>query len=72
MSFKIRKSLMTVAISSLLVAPLAQATNGYFSDGTGAKNRGMGGAGISLANETGNIVTNPAAAANMGERMDVG
>jgi long-chain fatty acid transport protein len=72
MNFKLRQSLMAAAVSSLLVTPLAQATNGYFSDGTGAKNRGMGGAGVSLADETGNIVTNPASAVLMGERLDVG
>jgi long-chain fatty acid transport protein len=72
MNIKLRKSLMAVAVSSLLVTPLAQATNGYFSDGNGAKSRGMGGASASLSNETGNIVSNPAAAVNMGERMDIG
>lgn len=70
MNFKLKKSMVAVAVSSLLVVPLAQATNGYFSEGTGAKNRGMGGAGIALAQETGSIAQNPAAAVNMDPRMD--
>lgn len=71
MKIKLNKSLLAVAVGSLFTASIAQATNGYFSDGTGAKNRGMGGAGTALAQEAGSIVVNPAAAVNMDPRMDV-
>ena len=64
-------SSLTVLLLGTL-ASSAHATNGYFSDSTGAKNRGMGGAGTALAQEAGSVVLNPAAAVNMGPRMDVG
>jgi len=67
-----KKSLLAVAIGGLFTASAVHATNGYFSDGTGAKSRGMGGAGVAIAQEAGSIATNPAAAVNMDPRMDVG
>lgn len=72
MKSNLNKSLVVAAISSLFAASAVHATNGYFSDGTGAKSRGMGGAGVAIAQETGSIVTNPATAVNMGERLDIG
>jgi len=70
MKIQLRKSLMAVAVSSLLVTPLAQATNGMFAEGTGAKSRAMGGSGVAYPTETGSIVTNPAAAVHLGDRYD--
>ena len=70
MNFKLNKSMLAVAVSSLLVSPLAEATNGYFSDGYGAKSRGMGGSGVAIAQETGSVLQNPAAAVGIGERYD--
>lgn len=67
---KLNKSLLVMAVSSLIVAPSVQATNGYFSDGYGAKSRGMGGSGVAIAQETGSILQNPAAAVGIGQRYD--
>jgi len=49
----------------------AWATNGYFTDGTSTKNRGMGGAGVALPQDTGGVVVNPATATRIGNRWDV-
>jgi len=67
-----KKTLLVVAVCSFFTASAAQATNGYFSDGTGAKSRGMGGAGVAIAQEAGSMATNPAATVNMDPRLDVG
>ena len=72
MKSRLTKSLLTVAMANIFAIGAVHATNGYFSEGTGAKNRGLGGAGTALAQETGSIVMNPAAAVNMGERIDIG
>ncbi len=49
----------------------AYATNGMNPEGTGVKNRGMGGAGVAMAEETAAIVINPAAVVDVGDRLDV-
>lgn len=66
-------NLIKVAVLAVLSAlPFcAYATNGMNPEGTGVKNRGMGGAGVALAEETAAIVINPAAAIDVGSRMDV-
>lgn len=48
----------------------AFATNGYFTDGTGAKNRGMGGAGAALPQDTLVAAVNPAGMVFVGNRLD--
>ena len=48
MNFRIRKSLLAVAVSGLLAAPIAHATNGYFMPGYSTKNKGLAGAGAAL------------------------
>lgn len=69
---KFRKSLISLAAAGSLVLPLtAMATNGMHAEGTGTKNRGMGGAGIAMANETASISNNPAAVVDVGNRWDV-
>jgi long-chain fatty acid transport protein len=71
---KMKKSnLIRIAVlAGLGVLPLsAFATNGMNPEGTGVKNRGMGGAGIAMAEETAAIVINPAAVVNVGDRLDV-
>jgi len=50
---------------------LALATNGMNPEGTGPKNRGMGGAGVAMATETQSIVGNPAAVTEVGNRQDI-
>ncbi len=56
---------------SLSLPSVVFATNGMNPEGTGVKNRGMGGAGIALANESASVTNNPAAAVNVGDRWDV-
>jgi len=48
------------------------ATNGYFSHGIGTSNKAMAGAGMALPEEAISIVNNPAVAAFLDDRMDVG
>ncbi len=72
MKHPLKYKVLAVALANIFAVGAAQATNGYFSEGTGAKNRGLGGAGTALAQETGSIVMNPAAAVNMDPRIDIG
>lgn len=66
-------SLRPVALAAALLAPLlANATNGYFSHGYGAKSLGMAGVGIALPQDALAAATNPAGTAAVGERLDVG
>lgn len=48
------------------------ATYGYFPHGTGAKNKAMAGAGMAAPEDAISIVNNPAVAAFLDNRMDVG
>ena len=67
------KKLLTVAATAALFTPMAaMATNGYFGHGIGMKSMGMGGAGIALAQDSMASATNPAAAADVGNRIDFG
>ncbi len=69
----LKRTLTTVAVAAALVAaPLANATNGYFKIGYGAKNRGMGGAGMAFAQDALAPAVNPAALAGVGNRFDAG
>ena len=69
----INSKLVRIAVLAGLGAlPLSvYATNGMNPEGTGVKNRGMGGAGVALADETASITNNPAAVVGVGKRMDV-
>ena len=61
-----------MAIALVASAPmLVLATNGMNPEGSGAKSRGMGGAGVAMANETQSIVNNPAAVTAVGNRQDI-
>ncbi len=72
MHFKLNKSLLAVAVSSMLVAPLAEATNGYFAHGYSTKEKGLAGAGTAYSHDSLAAATNPAGMAFVGERMDIG
>jgi long-chain fatty acid transport protein len=62
-----------IAIVSLLLLPtLALATNGYFSHGVGMKAKGMGGAGIALAQDAMAGGNNPAGFAFIERRVELG
>jgi len=62
---------MACAVGMILVTP-AFATNGYFANGYGTKNKGLVGAGIALPQDSMIAATNPAGMVFVGERMDVG
>ena len=72
MNFRIRKSLLAVTVSGLLVAPIAHATNGYFMPGYSTKNKGLAGAGAALSQDAMAAAVNPAGMAFVGRRVDLG
>ncbi len=59
-------------IFCVLVSTPCFATNGYFSHGTGIKNKAMAGAGVALPQDAMAGATNPAGMAFVGNRFDVG
>jgi long-chain fatty acid transport protein len=66
------KNYLTVAILTLcLVAPAADATNGYMSHGYGTTSKGMAGAGSALPQDTLSVFNNPAGLVRLGKRYDV-
>jgi len=49
----LKRTLTSVAVAAaLVIAPLANATNGYFKIGYGSKNRGMAGAGMAFGQDS--------------------
>ena len=56
----------------LLLPITAQATNGYFLIGYGAKSRAMGGVGIALPQDSMAAASNPAGMAEVDSGMDIG
>ncbi len=66
----IRKA--ALAAAAVLLAPVAHATNGYFSHGYGIKAKGMAGVGIALPQDSLAAATNPAGMVMVGDRLDVG
>ena len=71
---KITKTILSLGVCSamLLGAPQTFATNGYFTHGSGTKNKGMAGAGIAMPEEAMAISNNPASALLVGDRFEVG
>ena len=62
-----------VTAASALAAPqAANATDGYFLSGMGAKAKGAGGVAIALPEDAVSIAANPAAATALDERLDIG
>ena len=61
-----------MALGGFLISSTLFATNGYFSHGTGAKNKAMAGAGMAMPEDAISIVNNPAVAAFLEDKMDVG
>jgi len=68
----VNKSLLAIAVSSILVSPAVNATNGYFSHGYSTKEKGLAGAGTAYSQDSMAAATNPAGMAFVGERMDIG
>lgn len=65
--------LRAAALAATLLAPmLANATNGYFSHGYGAKSQGIAGIGIAFPQDGLAAATNPAGTALVGSRLDAG
>lgn len=72
MTFKIH-ALRAAALLALGAAMLpAHATNGYFPHGFGLKAKGMGGTAVALTHDAFAGVNNPASAAFVGNRYDIG
>lgn len=63
---------LAVAVSLSLVSASAFATNGYFPHGIGVKAKGMGGASVAMTQDAFAGANNPAAAAFVGNRWDLG
>ncbi|MBT8040647.1 MAG: hypothetical protein HKO85_06735 [Xanthomonadales bacterium] len=65
---------LTVAAAavSLAVAGNAFATNGYFTHGTGTKNKSMAGSGIALPEDAIDVANNPAVTPFVGDQLIVG
>ena len=72
MSSGLNKSLITIAVSGLLMSSASYATNGYFGHGYSTKEKALAGAGVALSQDSLAIANNPAGIAGMGERMDIG
>ena len=66
-----KKLLSAVFLYSFLISS-AFATNGYFSHGTGVKNKSMAGAGVAFPMDAMAGATNPAGMSFIGNRYDVG
>ena len=65
------KKYLTVAILALcMVAPTADATNGYMSHGYGTMSKGMAGAGSALPQDTLSVFNNSAGLVRLGKRYD--
>lgn len=67
---KLAITLITVALT--LASGSASATNGYFTHGTGTKNKGMAGAGLAMPEDAISMANNPAAALFGTGRLDAG
>jgi len=63
---------LAAVVLGVFVAGGALATNGYFTHGTGTKNKGMVGAGIALPQDAIDVVNNPAVAVLVGDNMQIG
>jgi long-chain fatty acid transport protein len=72
MNYIFKRTLTSAAMTALLVAPVAHATNGYFKIGAGSKNRGMAGAGIAYGQDAMAPAINPATLSGVGSRVDAG
>jgi long-chain fatty acid transport protein len=62
----------SASLAALVLALPAQATDGYFLNGVGAKAKGMGGVAIAMPQDALSIASNPAAATMLESRVDLG
>ncbi|MEH6826888.1 OmpP1/FadL family transporter [Parasphingorhabdus sp.] len=63
---------LLLASAALCLPSAAQATDGYFLNGVGAKAKGAGGVAIAMPQDGFAIATNPASATAIEHRLDVG
>ncbi len=68
----VKKSLLAIAVSSVMASPVVNATNGYFLHGVSTKEKGLAGAGAAYSQDSMASATNPAGLAFVEERFDVG
>ncbi|NOQ69609.1 MAG: hypothetical protein GQ573_05850, partial [Gammaproteobacteria bacterium] len=72
MRITIKKSLLAIAVSSIIASPAVNATNGYSMHGASTKEKGLAGAGVAYSQDALASANNPAGMAFVGERFDVG
>jgi long-chain fatty acid transport protein len=61
-----------VLVFGLCLAGNAFATNGYFTHGTGTKNKSMAGSGIALPEDSIDVTNNPAVVTEVGDQLVFG
>jgi len=69
---RIKTSQLATAIATLLLTTPLWATNGYFTHGTGTKNKGMAGSGLAMPEDAISVANNPAAALANAGKYDLG
>ncbi len=68
-----KQHILSIAVAACMMAPTAGfATNGYFSHGYGTKNKGLGGSGVAMPQDSMAAATNPAGSVWVGDRADLG
>ena len=67
-----KKHLIACVLISAFVSSTANATNGYYTLGYSAKDKGTAGAGIARASDALSMATNPATMLQVGTRLDLG
>lgn len=67
-----KTSRLATAIATLLLTTPLWATNGYFTHGTGAKNKSLAGAGLAMAEDPIGIANSPTAALEGAGKYDLG
>jgi len=65
-------SRLATAIATLLITTPLWATNGYFTHGTGTKNKAMAGSGLAMPEDAISVANNPAAAMAGAGKYDLG
>jgi long-chain fatty acid transport protein len=65
-------AVIALSLSAAALPGTAQATDGYFLNGAGAKAKGAGGVAIAMPQDALAISVNPAAATEVGHRLDIG
>lgn len=71
MRTNVKNLVLSVVLAAAIATPCL-ATDGYFSNGYGVKEVGMGGAGVALPSDSLAAATNPAGMVMVGNRLDFG